>query len=183
MFRVDPSFWFNCALLLYMLPLNCALAILAASWIHESFHIMAIKTFGGKIRQINFTALGIVIYADPLPIARSVVSSLAGPAGSLLLIFFAEYFPLLSVCGCIQGIFNLIPIYPLDGGRVLYQILSYSSFRNIDSIFRWVQITVSSILLLGLIILYRSPMIPVFVLLLLFCKRKSSCKEFNKAVQ
>ena len=50
---------------------------------------------------------------------RETACILAGPCGSLLLMCFAVWFPRTAVCGFIHGLYNLIPVYPLDGGRAL----------------------------------------------------------------
>jgi len=181
--RIEPCFWLNCALLLYILPLNLVISVFLASTIHELSHLLAVKACNGKIRQIDLKPYGVVIHADALPSLTSVLCLLAGPLGSLSLIFLSEYFPILSVCGFIQGIFNLIPIYPLDGGRIMYIFISVTSYKNKDLIFHRIENTVSCLVFICVCFFTRSLAISISILCLLLCKRKSSCKEFNIAVQ
>ena len=54
---------------------------------------------------------------------REAICALAGPLGSFSLLLISEYFPEAAVCGLIQGAYNLIPIFPLDGGRVVRFLL------------------------------------------------------------
>ncbi len=57
--------------------------------------------------------------ADGMSSGKSVICILSGPMGSLLLFLFVRWIPRIAFCGLLQGIYNLLPIYPLDGGRVV----------------------------------------------------------------
>ena len=50
---------------------------------------------------------------------QEALSALAGPAGSFLMLLLCRVFPEAALWGTVQGLFNLLPVYPLDGGRVL----------------------------------------------------------------
>lgn len=107
------------AMLLLTLPLNWLLAaILGAVW-HELCHALAVLLCGGRILSMTVEPGGIRMDTGPLSRGKSVLCSLAGPLGSLLLLPLAPWFPRLALCGLGQGTFNLLPIYPLDGGRAL----------------------------------------------------------------
>lgn len=110
------------ALLLLTLPLNWLLAaVIAACW-HEICHSLAVALCGGKILGLHLHWNGAEIETSPLCRRHTLLCSLAGPAGSLLLLLLAPWFPRLALCGLGQGAFNLLPVYPLDGGRAMVSL-------------------------------------------------------------
>ena len=117
--RVDVSACLMGAFLLLTLPLNWLLSALAAAAFHELCHGAAILLLGGRIWGIRISAGGAVMETEPLSSGKELVCALAGPAGSLLLVLTFRIFPRVAVCALVQGAFNLLPVFPLDGGRAL----------------------------------------------------------------
>ena len=94
-------------------------AFLGAAF-HEACHILAIWALGGRMEEMTVGPFGAVIRVSGLSYGREFLAAAAGPAGSLLLLAILRAFPRLSLCGLIQGTFNLLPLYPLDGGRMVF---------------------------------------------------------------
>lgn len=119
MVSVDFGACLTGVLLLLVLPLNWLSAAFFAALFHEACHIAVIRILNGKILGVEIGAGGAKISVDRMETHRELLCALAGPVGSFLLIGMYQLFPRLALCASIQGMFNLLPVYPLDGGRVL----------------------------------------------------------------
>lgn len=111
--------------------------------LHEYSHCMMARAFGWKIKDITLLPLGGVaqIYFKYDKPKEEILVAIAGPLLNLaLLCVFApiavvmalnEYmewfflFMVLSLSNFMILTFNLLPVYPMDGGRVLRGVLSY----------------------------------------------------------
>lgn len=108
-------------------------AALAAA-LHELGHYAAVRLQDGRLRRLRLTVTGAEMTLDrrrDLTYAGELGAILAGPAVNLLLALAAarlgerwEPLYLLSGLSLSLGSFNLLPVYPLDGGRAFLLILS-----------------------------------------------------------
>lgn len=114
---------FLLAAMLLLLPLPWVIAALLAAAVHETFHLLAVYALGGKVYKIIIGGRGAVIHSESMSPGREFICTLAGPMGSLFILLFARWLPRTAVCGLIHGVFNLLPLLPLDGGRILRCLL------------------------------------------------------------
>ena len=112
--------------------------------VHEFGHALACRQVGGQANQIVLWPLGGVAYVAPPPRPGATLWSIA--AGPLVNVALAPVLTILAVLGHASGwgeampntyafikalcyinwallIFNLLPIYPLDGGQILQSLL------------------------------------------------------------
>ena len=118
----DRGFFPVLALMLLLFPLRFLVGVLLAALIHELGHLLALKIAGGRVLSIRLRSFGARIEAAPMSPGRTALCALAGPAAGALTIFAYKTFPELALAGLVQTVFNLIPVYPLDGGRALRNI-------------------------------------------------------------
>ncbi|MEM1447073.1 MAG: site-2 protease family protein [Planctomycetota bacterium] len=107
--------------------------------LHEFGHALACRSVGGEAKHIVLWPLGGVAFVAPPPRPGAVLWSIAaGPLVNVALVpvFFGLYavsggFPpwvqnYLLIMGSINTallVFNMLPIYPLDGGQIVQSIL------------------------------------------------------------
>lgn len=130
--RIDPDVYILGALYLYLLPFPWVAAAVTAGTAHEVSHLIALKMAGVKVQSITLGSFGAKIETAPMEPIQEVISALAGPAGSFLMLFLCRVFPEAALCGIIQGMFNLIPVYPMDGGRALRCAVGEKRCRQIE---------------------------------------------------
>lgn len=107
-----------------------------ACLLHELGHYGAIRLVGGQVRHLYLTAVGAEMkLASPygLSYGKELAAVLAGPGASLLVAWVAArlgslmgwpFFFLFSGLNLCTGLFQLLPVRPLDGGRALELLLS-----------------------------------------------------------
>ena len=105
-----------------LLPLRVLLGIVLAAAVHELGHLTAMYFLGVPVLGIVFRPSGARIEAGPMEPGTEILCALAGPVAGAVTIFAWKWFPELAVAGLVQTVFNLIPVYPLDGGRVARNI-------------------------------------------------------------
>lgn len=97
--------------------------------LHELGHIAAAAAWNGSVRGLSLTAVGAELRIDydaPLTYGQDSMVALAGPAANLILGILALHlrWEVAAVVSLTIGAFNLLPIPPLDGGRVVYGLLA-----------------------------------------------------------
>ncbi|MFT5683701.1 MAG: Zn-dependent protease [Myxococcota bacterium] len=130
-------------------------ALFGSVLLHELGHALTARHFGILTRSITLYPFGGVaaLAREPMRSAEELWIALAGPAVNGALALIALPLALIGVPGAglfaamnlVLGVFNLIPAFPMDGGRVLRAWLSRRKGRylateqalNISKWFAW----------------------------------------------
>lgn len=120
---IDPITCIVWALFLLILPPNWLIAAFVAAVLHELCHYSLLRCFGIKPGLLHVGIMGMKLNIPQLSAGKELVCAIAGPLGGGLLILLSRWFPRLSLCALVQSAFNLLPVYPLDGGRIFRCIM------------------------------------------------------------
>lgn len=118
--------------------------VFLAATCHELGHLAALRLAGVRVERLRLGVSGAEIRADTryLPYPKEICCILAGPAVNLALaVIFArvsgDY--LLAGANLLQGMYNLLPLPSLDGGRALHLLISWLTAPLLaDIVCRWV---------------------------------------------
>lgn len=127
---VSPGFFLLAAFLFYLGDGSGVLLwAAAAAIVHELGHVAAAMLMGGRAEALTLSAVGAELrfdYSSVLSYGRECLVALAGPAVNLIagvpLLWAGLYLPAMITFGL--GLFNLFPVLPLDGGRVLSNLVA-----------------------------------------------------------
>ena len=189
MICVSPWFCFLAALFLLTVPMDWCVSFFCAALFHEFCHLFVLKLLRGKILAIHIQGSGCVIETGRAGEWQQFFSILAGPLGSFSLLCFSRFLPKIAVCGLLQGIYNLIPVIPLDGGRLLRLLLQRfcpsRSERILDGIAAGFGILFLLLAIWGFTKSDWEPfsVVPAIFLAIRLSTRKIPCKPFRFRVQ
>lgn len=172
-----------------LLPMPLVLAAFTAAATHECCHLLALLAFRVRIYEIAIQASGARIQTAPMTPGKEFFCAAAGPAGSFLCLLTFRHFPLFALCGFVQGVYNLLPIYPMDGGRMLHSLAILCAPVHAEKIDRFVgALTFFLIAFLCLILWLRTGATAILIICICFVfktgiGRKTPCKESGHWVQ
>ena len=128
--RITPGFLLTMAVMFWLDEGGGLLGWgVLACVVHELGHLLVGAALGGRPRWLSLSAVGLELnmeYPAGLSYGRELAVALAGPAVNLvtggICAQFGNY--LLAGVSFGLGLFNLMPVLPLDGGRALWCVLS-----------------------------------------------------------
>ncbi len=144
-FRVGISFVFVVVLCLVFKNFLLLLNYLFALILHELAHLFVATTRGYKLKQARLDMFGLSITLDEkIEDKDSFAINIAGPLFNLILCLVCmslywlvpqsqKVLNLFCLSNFCLAIFNLLPIYPLDGGKIFRSIFkSDKAYKNLD---------------------------------------------------
>ena len=131
-FRIDGKVYLSWALGLLILPPEWAGALFLGILVHEFCHFGMAKILGVRVSGVRWEMGGCRMDTEPMDPKEEAMVALAGPVGSFCLLGLMRYYPALGICGGLQGVWNLLPIYPRDGGRVLRCLAGEAVYTSVS---------------------------------------------------
>ncbi|WP_437177536.1 M50 family metallopeptidase [Heyndrickxia camelliae] len=137
-FHIHPLFWIVMGVAVITARFNELVTLLIILFIHEMGHGMAAHFFSWRIKKISILPFGGVAEMDEhgnRPLKEELIVIAAGPLQhvwlSILVLFLwsqevisDHYFHMFMEFNLMILLFNLLPIWPLDGGKLLHLIFS-----------------------------------------------------------
>ena len=115
-------------------PEGLAVLLLAAIC-HELGHYLVLRYCGAVVERVSVTPFGVALQLAPRPqlsYGREIAAVAAGPAVNLLLALvlsalgsLKEWAYAAAGAHLVLGLFNLLPIRPLDGGTILWLAVAW----------------------------------------------------------
>ena len=121
--KVSPFAYLAAAAGILLLPLNVLICAVSAATIHEIAHCVVLSVCRVPIYEIRIGAMGARIRVGPMTPGQEMICAAAGPLGSFALVLLSGRMPVLALFGFVQGMFNLIPVFPFDGGRIVGSVI------------------------------------------------------------
>lgn len=150
--KVDITFGFLATIcVIAWLEKELCLWFLISLVFHEIGHLLVMHISGARICHIRLSAAGAVIQGGFVGYRQEQLCAAAGPVFSFLLSCCCfRPFPALAIVSGVLGLVNLLPIYPLDGGRILRTFLLLRMEQaDAEKILRSVTAVVCYLLMIG----------------------------------
>ena len=164
--RVNPFMFVTAACCCIVFPISWITAWLVSVVVHEVAHYLCIRACDGQVSFIRLGVTGMRMHANLDSPKKEVLCAAAGPVGSFALLLLRRWFPLVAIFGFIHGAYNLMPVYPADGGRILVFMLSDKPYGK--KLQKYIEAsTLFVVTVVGLIISlsFRLGMIPIIVII------------------
>lgn len=170
--RIMPGFFYSLAISLLLVPFPLLGGWIAATVWHEACHYMMLQIFRLKVYAIVADFGGIRMETEHLSGLRLSLCALAGPVGGFLLTFLLPLWPAAALCGGIQSLYNLLPIVPLDGEKIVRGVLCrLFSDEAAMCVMKWIRIVTLLLLLIdGIVCVFRFGRFSLIVVAAFFLK-------------
>ncbi len=165
--KVSVGFVLFLALVSFIDRENMFFLALACALVHEVSHLIAIYICGGRAERINFAVYGAYIELGRYPMIPYKKEFWIAAAGPIASAGVAYVFSVIGQCfrndmffviagiNLMLALLNLIPAYPLDGGRMLRCFMLAISDEKITDIVCVVLGTVSAVAVLVFCVLFN----------------------------
>ena len=156
--------------------LNYFVSIFVAVLVHELAHTVVAKKFNHYVEHVYLDLLNGAAAIDTTysPYNQTILIVAAGPISNLILYFIGSYLGLdvFAQINMFLFIFNILPIYPMDGGRICKAICQWLTKPSIGRKINGCISIVASVLLFILSIMTANVIMALFAALFVFLSYK-----------
>lgn len=166
-FKIDLKIFLYLILFYFTRQIESYVTIIVFAIIHEFGHLIAGLVMGMKPDKLELMSYGVSISFKLMPndynktilkgnllVIKKILVALAGPVTNLIIIFIVMNLksgifsnPTIIYANALLILFNLIPLYPLDGGKILKGILHiFIGKRNAEKYINSISLAVLIIL-------------------------------------
>jgi len=119
---------------------------------HEMGHLLYLFLRRREVRSVRFRLLGACMETVPLSYVDDMLCAQSGPVVNLFLYLLQCGHGIFALINLGLFLFNMLPIYPLDGGRILRAaLLCFFQEKIVSSAVRVIGIIMSLLLMLGVV--------------------------------
>ncbi len=189
----NPLFLIFAFILIYFGWLAQFLIYIFVLLLHEMAHYIVAKMYGYKLNKIIFMPYGAGLSGESniFKPSHEVLIALAGPLLNMFLALICialwwlvpivyAYTETFVMANLVLGIFNLLPIFPLDGGRVLVALFSTQTSKvKIYKVMRIIGLVFSAFfaILFVLSVFYKINLTLIFISIFLFISSFDNVKD------
>lgn len=188
--RISPHICLITAIAFLTVPFPWVIGWIVAVLSHEFSHCVALFLCGIPIKGIYMGNGGARIQTHSLSHWQTILCSLAGPAGGFALLLIRDIFPQAVLCSLILSGYNLLPVFPLDGGRALRSLACLLLPAHCAEMvcFFFEMIVFLTVIVLGIVMTFQwnlgmIPLTAAALFLLRMHRIKIPCKSIIKRVQ
>ena len=122
--KIAPSFFLLLCVLLWLDRDGVVMIFLLSAALHECGHLLALFLLGVPVYGMELRASGAILHTGKTSPTKEAVCAAAGPFVNLLLLgILFRMQPTAALVNLLLFVYNLLPLYPLDGGRLLRLLL------------------------------------------------------------
>ncbi len=200
-FKIDIKIFLIAIVFLLVNQIEMYILFMLFAIIHECFHLLAGIILGYKVKSMRIMPLGLSIcfkekeeeYNTKIRKSnfnnvKKIIILIMGPISNIIIAFI---FAILDIAepvyiNVLIAIFNLLPIYPLDGGQILNRVLriiygNFEAYRISNSINNIIMSIITALASIG--ILYTKNIAIFFIVIFMWyltIKENKKYKEISK---